>query len=85
MSEQSLNELEQPRRVERGHMGKRIATLRDDRVNIEKQKRMHKFQSGMHDVGRPIPMWSGSLREAKQLHEMLELLLYDEEELNLAQ
>jgi len=58
--------------------------MRDDRVQIEKQRRMHKFQSGMHDKGRPLPVWSGSVAEAVHLHEMLELLLYDEEEPNLA-
>ena len=84
MSEQSQETLEQPRVVKRGHMSQTTASMRDGRVRVEKQRRMHKFESGMHDVGRAMPIWGGSLEDAIHLHKMLELLLYDEEEPNLA-
>ena len=73
-----------PREVRRGHMTQTRASIVDGRVRIVRQKRMHKFDSGMHNTGPPVPIWSGSLDEAKHLHEMLELLLYDEDALDVA-
>ena len=76
---------EGPRTVQRGHMTRTTATLRDGRVKVAHQQRMHRFESGMHNVGRPRPEWSGSLDEAKALHRILDLLLYDGDEPNLAE
>lgn len=81
---QSPDEIDQPREVRRGHLTQYRARIADDRVRVEVQGRMHSFDGGTRDHGRPRRIWKGSLDEAERLHQMLELLLYDEEAINHA-
>lgn len=70
----SPDEIEQPRRVEWGHLSQVRGTLDDDRVRIERQKRMHRFGQGTHDRGRPRPLYRGSLSDALAVYRALDAL-----------
>ena len=41
------------------------------RVRIQRQKRIHKFQTGYEDRGRPLTLFSGSERDAREVYEVL--------------
>lgn len=48
------------------------------RVRIKRQKRMHKFQSGYENVGRPLTLFSGRERDAREVYRVLREWFEDE-------
>lgn len=74
----SVDTLQQPVEVRSGHLTEWRARLEDDRVSIRQQMYMHRFDSGKHPTGPSRRVWSGTLREAKQLHALLDKLLRPE-------
>ena len=48
------------------------------RVRIERQRRMHKFESGYEDRGRPVPLFTGSERDARAVYAVLREWFEDE-------
>lgn len=67
-------DIPQPRRVEFGHLTQYRGSLADDRVTVERQKRMHKFGQGTHDHGPALTLYRGSLDEAFRLYKALDAL-----------
>lgn len=68
------DDIEQPRRVEWGHLSQIRGRVRDDRVRVVRQKRMHRFGHGMHDHGPARPLFVGSLCDALDLYCALDAL-----------
>lgn len=70
----SPDDVDQPRRVEWGHLLQVRGRVSDDQVHIERQKRMHRFGSGTHDHGPALTLYSGSLSEALDIYRALDAL-----------
>lgn len=41
------------------------------RVRIDRQHRMHKFQTGYEDRGPPVPIFTGTESDARHVYEIL--------------
>lgn len=67
-------DVDQPRRVEWGHMSQVRGRVADDRVRVERQSRKHSFRRGMSDSGPSIPLFSGSLTDAVNVYVALDAL-----------
>jgi hypothetical protein len=50
---------------------KRETESGNTRVRVKRQKRMHKFQSGYEPRGRPVTLFSGAERDAREVYEVL--------------
>lgn len=68
------DDVDQPRRVEWGHLGQVRGHVDNDRVRIERQSRMHSFQHGMSDHGRPRRLFKGDLSDALDVYRALDAL-----------
>lgn len=68
------DDINQPRSVEWGHLSQVRGTVADDRVRIERQGRIHRFGHGTSDRGTPLPLYSGSLRDALDVYRALDAL-----------
>lgn len=49
------------------------------RVRIERQKRMHKFQTGYQDTGPAVPIFTGTEQDARHVYEVLKEWFEDAE------
>lgn len=58
------DDVEQPRRVEWGHLTQIRGRVEDDHVRIERRKRIHRFGHGTRDNGPTAPLFTGSLPDA---------------------
>lgn len=68
------DEVDQPRRVEWGHLSQVRGRVADDRVRIVRQQRMHRFGQGTSDHGTPLPLYRGSLSDALDVYRALDAL-----------
>lgn len=54
-------------------------TVNDNtRIRIKRQKQMHKFRSGYENVGRPLTLFSGNERDAREVYQALKELFDDD-------
>lgn len=58
--------------------GSRYEANSGTRVRIERQKRMHKFQTGYEDAGPAVPIFSGTEEDARHVYEVLREWFEDE-------
>lgn len=48
------------------------------RIRIERQKRMHTFQSGYRDTGPAVPIFTGTEQDARHVYQVLKEWFDDE-------
>jgi hypothetical protein len=53
----------------RGH---RYDAVSGPRINITRQKQMHRFGSGYEDSGQQVPLFQGTESDARYVYEMLQ-------------
>lgn len=58
--------------------GTRYEAKSGTRIRIERQKRMHKFRSGYESVGHPVPIFTGTEKEARYVYDVLKEMFEDE-------
>ena len=59
--------------------GERYESVSGERVRIERQERMHKFGSGYQNTGPAVPIFTGTLRDAQLVYDVLDEWFGDDE------
>lgn len=59
-------------------VGTQYESVSGTRVRIERQKRMHKFQTGYQDTGPAVPIFTGTEADARYVYEVLKEWFDDE-------
>jgi K+/H+ antiporter YhaU regulatory subunit KhtT len=52
-------------------VGTRYEAQSGMRIRVERQKRMHKFQTGYEDSGPAVPIFTGTEEDARHVYEVL--------------
>ncbi|MFC7202844.1 hypothetical protein ACFQJC_04905 [Haloferax namakaokahaiae] len=52
--------------------GTRYESVSGERVRIERQERMHKFGSGYQNTGPAVPIFTGTVEDARHVYEVLQ-------------